>query len=130
MERSTKQRSVDFVKKEGSSTNKWYDLFYDWDLIEASFSAQYGIRLRGENDMSWGEFCTLLAGLMHDTPLGQVISIRSETDKDILKSFTKEQHKIRSEWRNRHINKLVNMGKKEAERQIKMIQEAMKQAFS
>jgi len=79
--------------------------------------------------MSWGEFCTLLAGIMHDTPLGQVISIRSENDKDVLKNFTKEQHKIRNEWRNRNTRRLAMMDKKEAERQIQMFQEACKKAF-
>lgn len=118
------------MKKEGSRANKWYDLFYDWDLIEASFTAQYGIRLRNDPDMSWGEFTTLLAGIMTETPLAQVISIRSEMDKDMLKHFTKEQHEIRNEWRNRYINRLVTMDKKEAERQIKMMQDAFKKAFS
>lgn len=49
--------------------------------------------------MSWSEFATLLSGLMPDTPLGQMISIRSETNRDIIKNFTKEQKKIRSEWK-------------------------------
>lgn len=51
--------------------------------------------------MDWGEFCTLLKGIMYKTPLGQVVSIRSEEDKDMLKNFTKEQHRIRNEWRNK-----------------------------
>lgn len=79
--------------------------------------------------MSWGEFCTLLAGLMHDTPLGQVVAIRSENDKDMLKHFTPEQHRIRNEWRSRHIKKFTTMSKKEAEKQIKIFQEMMKKAF-
>ena len=65
-------------------------------MIEASFNKQYGIRLRNEPDMSWDEFCTLLAGLMADTPLGQVVTIRSEDDKEVLKNFTKEQHEMNS----------------------------------
>lgn len=79
--------------------------------------------------MSWGEFGTLLAGIMPETPLGQVVSIRSENDKDILKNFTKEQHKIRNEWRSRTY-KAVVMDKAEMERQVKMFQEAMRRAFS
>lgn len=79
--------------------------------------------------MSWSEFTTLLSGIMPKTPLGQVISIRSENDKDILKHFTKDQHRIRNEWRSRNINKIGRMDKKEAERQIKMFQEACKKAF-
>lgn len=104
-------------------------MYEDWGLIEASFTAQYGIRLRQEEDMSWSEFCTLLAGIMPETPLGQVVSIRSENDKNALKNFTKEQHRIRNEWRSRR-TKAVALNKDEAKKQLKMFQEAMKKAFS
>ena len=77
--------------------------------------------------MSWSEFCTLLAGIMPKTPLGQVVSIRSEEDKDILKHFTEEQHKIRNEWRNRQA---VEMSEEEKENQIKELQEIFAKAFS
>lgn len=79
----------------------WYDLLDDYDLIEASFAKQYGIRLRNEPDMSWSEFATLLSGLMPDTPLGQIISIRAEKDKDVIKRFSKEQKRIQSDWKRR-----------------------------
>jgi len=36
---------------------------------------------------------------MEDTPLGHIISIRSETNKDIIKNFTPSQRRIQSEWR-------------------------------
>ena len=77
----------------------WYDLLEDYDLIEASFAKQYGIRLRNEQDMTWSEFATLLSGLMPDTPLGQIISIRAEKDKEIIKRFTKDQKRIQSDWK-------------------------------
>ena len=70
-------------------------------MIEASFAQQYGIRLRKEKEMSWDEFTTLLSGLNPETPLGNIVSIRSETNKDILKHFTPQQKKIRSEWAKR-----------------------------
>lgn len=79
--------------------------------------------------MSWGEFITLLSGLNSKTPLGQIVAIRSENDKDILKHFTKEQHRIRNEWRSRKFKKLVTMNKEEAGRQIKAFQEMMRKAF-
>lgn len=118
---------VDFANRQACRED-WYDMYEDWGLIEASFTSQYGIRLRNENDMSWGEFCTLLAGIMPETPLGQVVSIRSENDKDILKNFTKEQHKIRNEWRNRTY-KAVTLNETDVKKQVKMFQEAMKRAF-
>lgn len=88
----------------------YYDLFEDWSLIESSFAQQYGIRLRKEQ-MSWDEFCSLLSGLKSDTPLGTIVSIRSETNKEILKNFTMEQKKIRNQWANRKSNKVNDMEK-------------------
>lgn len=40
----------------------------------------------------------MLSGIMYDTPLGQVVSIRAEKDPKVIKNFTKEQKRIRSEW--------------------------------
>jgi len=81
--------------------------------------------------MSWSEFCTLLSGIMTDTPLGKVVEIRAEEDKEMLKNFTKEQHRIRNEWRSRQLNKqLENMTEEDKEKQIKEIQELFSKAFS
>lgn len=52
--------------------------------------------------MSWDEFTTLLSGLNGETPLGHVVSIRSENDKEKLKNFSPEEKKIRNEWRRKH----------------------------
>ena len=76
----------------------YYDLDYDYSLIEASIAKQYGIRLSVDNTVLWPEFITLVSGLMHDTPLGQVMSIRSEKDPKRLREFTPEQRRIRNEW--------------------------------
>ena len=70
----------------------------DYPLIEASFAQQYGIRLRNENNMSADEFLTLLGGLNSDTPLGNVVMIRSEKDPKKIKSFSNDQKRIRNEW--------------------------------
>lgn len=78
--------------------------------------------------MSWSEFSTLLAGIMPETPLGQIVSIRSEEDKDMLKNFTKEQHKIRNDWRNR-VNPIRDMSNEEKEEEIRKVQEIFAKAF-
>ena len=81
---------------------RWYDFYDDWDLIEASIAQQYGIRIRSEiKTISWSEVKMLVGGLLSDTPLGNIIQIRSENDKEALKNFTPEMHKIRIEWRNK-----------------------------
>jgi len=51
--------------------------------------------------MKWTEFRDLLSGLGPESALMRVVSIRAEDDKDILKHFTPEQRRIRSQWRNK-----------------------------
>lgn len=48
--------------------------------------------------MSWSEFCTLLSGLMPETPLGQIVSVRAEKDPKTIAKFSPEQKRIRNEW--------------------------------
>lgn len=95
-----RKQKNDFATKNNSSID-YYDINDDFALIESSFFKQYGIRLRTINDMPWDEFCSYLSGIMPDTPLGNIVQIRSEEDKKILKNFTTDQKRIRSEWRNR-----------------------------
>jgi predicted small secreted protein len=35
---------------------------------------------------------------MPDTPLGKIVSIRAETDPEIIKKFSKDQKKIHNDW--------------------------------
>ncbi len=88
-------------KNSNSKEDVWYDLIEDYPLIEASFLEQYGLRL-SEIDMSWREFSDLLSCLSADTALGRVVTIRSETDGEVLKNFTKGQKEIREEWLKNH----------------------------
>ncbi len=78
--------------------------------------------------MTWSEFSTLLKGIMPETPLGQVVSIRSEEDKEMIKNFTPEQHKIRNDWRKRN-NLIRDMSNEEKEEEIKKVQEIFAKAF-
>lgn len=56
--------------------------------------------------MKWDEFCDFLSGIGPETPLGRMVAIRSETDKEVLKHFTKEQKRIRSDWMKRKAKKV------------------------
>ena len=56
--------------------------------------------------MSWNEFCTLLSGLLPDTPLGRIVSIRAEKDLQVLKNFSPDQKKIRSDWQRRKLQRM------------------------
>ncbi len=71
---------------------------FDAVLIEQSIAKQYHILPSEQDDLSYCDWSKLVSGLMHDTPLGQVVAVRSEDDKDVLKNMTPEQRAIRSEW--------------------------------
>jgi hypothetical protein len=80
--------------------------------------------------MPWGEFSTLLAGIMPNTPLGQVVSIRSEEDKEMLKNFTPEQRRIRNEWRSRQAaREFGGMTDEEKAEKVKEFQKVIERAF-
>ena len=83
-------------------------MFEDWDLIVSSFLSQYGLRIRTKEfeTVTWDEFKALIAGLSPETALGRVVAIRSETDKDIIKHYTKDQRRIYDDWRNREMKEL------------------------
>lgn len=115
-------------KKINNYSNYWYDIFIDYDLIEASFAQQYGIRL-STTEMTYAEFSRLLSGLLPETPLGKVVTIRSETDRNILKNFTKDQLKIRSEWM-LHKNEIMRLDKEAYAEKIRDFQAFCKSAFS
>ena len=106
-------------------------MFDDWELVEASFATQYGIRLDREYDMSWTEYASLLSGLLTETPLGQIVSIRAENDKDRLKNFNRDQHAIRNAWRSKISSKIVNrMSESDKKKATKEIQDMFRGAFS
>lgn len=56
--------------------------------------------------MKWDEFRDLLVGIGPETPLGRIVAIRAENDKEVLKHFSQEQHRIRNEWRCRRAVKI------------------------
>lgn len=51
--------------------------------------------------MPWDEFRDLLVGIAPDTALGRIVAIRAEEDEEMLKHFSREQHRIRNAWRSR-----------------------------
>lgn len=107
----------------GENSDPYYDLIEDFDLIVATFQTQYGIRLSKElKGMKWSEFKALLCGISPETPLGRIVSIRAEDNKETLKHFTKEQRRIRSEWRNKRAKNVSN-------EELENVLEQLKQGF-
>ncbi len=67
-------------------------------LIEQSIATQYGILPGAQGELPYAEWAKLVGGLLDDTPLGRIVSIRGETDRQVLANMTPWQKKIRSEW--------------------------------
>ena len=106
----------------------WYDIVEDWELIESSFAMQYQIRLRRNTDMSWAEFKTLLVGIMADTPLGQIVEIRSTKDKEVIKNFTSHQRKIHTDWRDKRAKSMLK-DTETLDKQMANLEKAMEVMF-
>ena len=93
-------------------------------MIEQPIAKQYHILPSEQGDLSYSDWSKLVSGLMHDTPLGQVVTIRSEDDKDVLKKTTPEQRAIRSEWiafRTSHMQYSAEDMRRQSEQLEKMI---------
>ena len=89
----------------------------------ASFQSMYGIRLsRDLAGMKWREFSAMLAGLDHETPLGNIVGIRAENDPKWLKEFTPEMRSIRARWRQRRAKAMP-------QKNVDDFLESMKNAF-
>lgn len=76
--------------------------------------------------MKWDEFRDLLKGISPDTALGRIVSIRSEERKEVLEHFTKDQHRIRNEWKARRAKELA---KEMSEADMNAVMESFKRAF-
>ena len=65
----------------------------------SSFAQQYGIRLYQEYEtISYQEYTQLLVGIGGDTPLGNVVQIRAETDSKKINEFNTYEKRIYREW--------------------------------
>lgn len=78
--------------------------------------------------MDWKEFTVLLSGIMPETPLGKIVAIRCEENKDILKNFSPEENRIRNDWRSRH-SLIEEMTEVEMEKAVSSLQETIARAF-
>lgn len=111
--------------KNQSNRELWYDMEEDWELIASSLKTQYGYSIRKEIDsMSWGELVSDISGLMSETPLGNIVQIRSEDDKEKLKNFTQEQKNIRWKYR---MKMAKNVNQEEFKKVISELQKAFKE---
>ena len=87
----------DFAAK-SKRIETWYDLDFDADLIAQSLAAQYGVLPSAQGELSFADWSQLVAGIMDNTPLGRVVSVRMEKDPKIIAGFDSSQRRLRSEW--------------------------------
>ena len=94
----------------------------------SSFLSQYGLRIRTKEfeSVSWDEFRSLLAGISPDTVLGRVVAIRSETDENVIKHFTRDQKRIYDEWRDQ---KAGSMTARQFEKEMDNLEKMFAAAF-
>jgi hypothetical protein len=60
----------------------------------------------------------MVSGLMDDTPLGRVVMIRSEKDRERIKNFSPEQRKIQSDWKRFRSQQLQHVNFNDYNRQM------------
>ena len=102
---------------------------YDAVLIEQSIAKQYGILPSQQGELKYADWAKLVGGLMNDTPLGQIVSIRSERDKDILKHMTPELKELRAEWSRFQANRLRSRPEDEQKAQMRALEQMIAAMF-
>ena len=63
------------------------------------------LRRSDEYKAQFDEFLNLASCLMPETPLGQIVAIRSEKDGEVIRNFNDAQRKIYNDWANREVDK-------------------------
>lgn len=119
---------IDFKGKTVSS-EAYYDVEYDKQLIAESIAKQYHILPSDQDDLKYSDWEQLVSGLMDDTPLGRVVSIRCETNKERLKQLTPHEKAIRREWARFKASQKAKASKTSRMNDIAALQKMIAQAF-
>ena len=85
-------------KKQQNDEETWYDLEFDHVLIEQSIAKQYGVLPSEQGALKYSDWAKMVSGLMDDTPLGRVVAVRSEKDREMIRHMNKWQKQIRADW--------------------------------
>lgn len=106
-----------------------YDVQFDEKLIRQSLTAQYGILPYMQDNLPYRDWCSLVEGLSSDSPLGKVIAIRAETDRQQIEQMTPAQKKIRQEW-SRFLSQTATRGnEQDQKKQMEQLQQALKTMY-
>lgn len=69
-----------------------------------------------------------MSGLMPDTPLGSVVTIRAEKDPKVIKGFNADQKRIYNDWRKRRAERKLEDQVK-LDQEMKALEAAMARMF-
>ncbi len=92
-------RTADFRQTNQAKTDIWYDPEYDKELVAQSIAKQYHILPSEQGELSYSDWASLVSGIMEDTPLGQIVLIRKEDDRERINNFSPYERRIYNEWR-------------------------------
>ena len=106
------------AQRTGFQNEVWYDLEYDRVLIEQSIAKQYRVLPSEQGDLRYSDWIKMVSGLMDDTPLGRIVMIRSETDKERIKNFSLEQRRIQSDWKRFRSQRLQHFDSNDYDKQM------------
>lgn len=67
---------------------------------------QYHILPSEQEDLHYSDWYRLVAGLMEDTPLGRIVQIRAETDREAIERMGEYEQGVRRRWREFRANKV------------------------
>ena len=106
-----------------------YDPDFDAVLIEQSIATQYGILPNDQAELPYEEWSKLVSGLMDNTPLGKIVSIRGETDPKIVAQMNPWQRQIRASWQSFLASKAKEKPRQQLMQQMNELERMLAQAF-
>jgi hypothetical protein len=94
-------------------------LDFDEEIIAASIFKTYHIPKSEQDDMLQEDYNSALAGIDGDTPLGNIVRIRSEKDPKKIEKMSTWEKEQRLKWQEfkilKEIERIQNMTEKEKE---------------
>lgn len=106
-----------------------YDVEFDAVLIEQSIATQYGILPKDQAELPYEEWSKLVSGLMDNTPLGRIVSIRGEKDLKIIAQMNAWQKGVRSQWQSFLASKAKEKPREQLMQQMNSLERMLAQAF-
>lgn len=117
------------TKRTADQPEALYDVEFDAVLIEQSIATQYGILPKDQAELPYEEWSKLVSGLMDNTPLGRIVSIRGEKDFKIIAQMNPWQRQVRSQWQSFLASKAKEKPREQLMQQMNSLERMLAQAF-